>query len=286
LTGEKLSQGMTRLLFLFLFLLILLILSIPSALCFSIAEIVSPDGRQHRGAHPEDARLFAPARLSALRTAVAELSWLLGRGYAMKSALKLIGDRHALDERQRLAVARCACTDEQLAARASRRVEPSRVAGEHLAVDGFNLIITTEAALSGGVIVRGRDGALRDLSGVHGSYRAVSETERAVRLAGRTLVELLPASVVWLLDKPISNSGRLAQKIREVAGEEGWGWTVEVVFNPDAEIVRAGGVAVTSDSTILDGAARWLNFNEHLLELHAPRAWVVDLSREGESSDR
>ena len=243
---------------------------------------MSPDRRQHRGAHPEDARLFAPARLGALRTAVAELSWLASRGYATKSALKLVGDRHALDQRQRAAVARAACTDEQLARRAARRVGPARVAGERLIVDGFNLIITTEAALGGGVVVRGRDGALRDLSGVHGSYRAVSETEDAIRLAGGALAALRPASVEWFLDKPISNSGRLAQRIREVAGERGWRWTVEVVFNPDAEIVRAGGVAVTSDATILDGAARWLNFNEHLIAGHVPRAWVVDLARDGE----
>ena len=242
---------------------------------------MSPDRRQHRGAHPEDARLFAPARLGALRTAVSELSWLAGRGYAMKSALKIVGDRHALDHRQRLAVARAACTDEQLANRASRRLEPARVAGERLVVDGFNLIITTEAALGGGLIVRGRDGALRDLSGVHGSYRAVSETDGAVRLAGRALAALRPASVAWLLDKPISNSGRLAQKLREVADEEGWGWAVEVVFNPDREIVRAGGVAVTSDSSILDGAARWLNFNEHLLARRVPRPWIVDLAGGG-----
>ena len=243
---------------------------------------MSPDRRQHRGAHPEDARLFAPARLGALRTAVAELSWLWGRGYASKSALKLVGDRHALDERQRLAVARAACTDEQLMNRASRRVAPSQVAGERLVVDGFNLIITTEAALGGGVIIRGRDGALRDLSGVHGSYRAVTETEQAVRLAGRAMAALRPDAVEWFLDKPISNSGRLARRIREVADEEGWRWTVEVVFNPDREIVGAGGVAVTSDSTILDGAARWLNFNEHLLARRAPRPWIVDLARDDE----
>ena len=244
---------------------------------------MSPDRRQHRGAHPEDARLFAPARLGALRTAVGELSWLTGRGYSMKSALKLVGDRHALDHRQRAAVARAACTDEQLANRASRRVEPSHVAGERLVVDGFNLIITTEAALGGGVVVRGRDGALRDLSGVHGSYRAVSETDGAVRLAGRALAALRPAAVEWLLDRPVSNSGRLAQKLREIFGEEGWRWTVEAVFNPDAEIIRSGGVAVTSDSSILDGAARWLNFNEHLLARRAPRPWIVDLASAGQS---
>ena len=47
--------------------------------------------------------MFAPERIDALRTAVSELSWLLGRGYQSKSALKLVGDRHNLRERQRLA---------------------------------------------------------------------------------------------------------------------------------------------------------------------------------------
>ncbi|HYP53983.1 MAG TPA: DUF434 domain-containing protein, partial [Pyrinomonadaceae bacterium] len=74
---------------------------------------MSPDRRQHRGAHPEDERLFAPSQVAALREAVGELSWLFGRGYAPRSAVKLVGDRHSLTGRQRLAVARAACSDEQ-----------------------------------------------------------------------------------------------------------------------------------------------------------------------------
>src|SRR5688500_10446127 len=52
-----------------------------------------PDHRSHRGPHPEDAGLFAPAVHPTLRSAVADLSWLLTRGYADPSALKLVGDR-------------------------------------------------------------------------------------------------------------------------------------------------------------------------------------------------
>src|SRR2546422_1829607 len=43
-----------------------------------------PDIRQHRGAHPEDRKLFADDQLTALRTATTELSWLLTHGYAIK----------------------------------------------------------------------------------------------------------------------------------------------------------------------------------------------------------
>jgi hypothetical protein len=239
---------------------------------------LSPDRRRHRGAHPEDARLFEDARLASLRVAVSELSWLLSRDYQTKSALKLVGDRHNLSERQRLAVARAACPDESRAGRRASCLSETDVAGEELIVDGFNLVILLEAALSGGVLVRGRDGCVRDLSSVHGSYRAVEETHRAVLLAGEALASLSPASVLWLFDRPVSNSGRLAARVREVASERGWPWEVRAEFNPDREIVKSDRIAVTSDSNVLDGVARWLNLGAHLIEKHLTRPWLIDLS--------
>jgi hypothetical protein len=238
---------------------------------------LSPDRRQHRGAHPEDRKLFDGAHLPRLRAAASDLSWLLGRDYATRAALKLVGDRHALDERQRLAVSRAACSDAQASARAARRVPLESLRGAELIVDGFNLLITTEAALGGGLVLLCRDGCARDLSSVHGSYRSVRETGAAIALVGDALAELRPASVKWLLDRPVSNSGRLAEKIREVARARGWAWEVETVFNPDVEIARSERVAITSDSTILDAAPRWANLAAHLVA-RLPVAWVVDLS--------
>jgi hypothetical protein len=243
---------------------------------------LSPDKRRHRGAHPEDARLFEAARLASLRVAVSELSWLLSRGYQMKSALKLVGDRYNLTERQRLAVARAACPEEHCKRRRASRVDERGVAGEGLIVDGFNLIILLEAALSGGVLVLGRDGCMRDLSSVHGSYRAVEETERAILLAGEALGALAPESVLWLLDSPVSNSGRLAARVRDVAAARGWPWEVRAEFNPDREIVNSDRIAVTSDSNVLDGVKRWLNLGRMIVEKHVERAWVIDLGSEKE----
>ena len=244
---------------------------------------MSPDSRRHRGAHPEDARLFEAARVASLRVAVSELSWLLSRGYQTKSALKLVGDRHNLRERQRLAVSRAACPEESRARRRAGRVGEAEVAGEGLIVDGFNLVITLEAALSGGVLVLGRDGCLRDLSSVHGSYRAVEETGRAILLAGEALSALAPASVLWLFDRPVSNSGRLAARVRELASERGWPWEVRAEFNPDREIVKSDRVAVTSDSNVLDGVKRWLNLGRLIVERYVERPWVIDLA--GEAAD-
>ena len=236
-----------------------------------------PDQRQHRGAHPADRVLFASERVPTLRTAAAELCWLLTHGYQIKSALKLVGDRHSLTERQRLALARAACSDQSLTKRRESCVLVEQMHGEQVVIDGFNLLITLEAALSGGLVLLCRDGCLRDLSSVHGSYRSVQETERAINLIGTTLAELSVADVQWLLDRPVSNSGRLAAKIRTAAAQHGWPWQVALPFNPDAAIQTADAIALTSDSTVLDGVARWANLMPHLCAQAQLELWLIDL---------
>jgi hypothetical protein len=233
------------------------------------------DRLRHRGAHPKDQRLFAPSESSALRGAVADISWLLSRGYPAAASLKLVGDHFALKERQRLAVARAACSDERRESRERTRLPPESVNGQDLLIDGFNIIVTTEAALSGGVLLRCRDGCIRDMSSVHGSYRSVAETEEAIRLISETLLAAKPASALWLLDQPVSNSGRLAQRIREMAAEYDWPWKVEVVMNPDKVLRSSDQIVITSDSNILDGAQAWINLGEMLERL--PEAWIIDL---------
>jgi hypothetical protein len=239
---------------------------------------MSPDIRKHRGAHPEDRKLFAAEQLPALRSAVSELSWLLTRGYSQKGALKLVGDRYTLTDRQRLAVSRAACSDQSQPRRLHSLVSAEAAADEDLIVDGFNLIITVEAALSGGVLLVCRDHCIRDLSGVHGSYRAVNETDQAIGLIGEVLTTLRPKSVAWLLDRPISNSGRLANRIRQFAREKDWNWSVEVAFNPDAEMAASDRIVISSDSHLLDQVTRWLNLNRVLIDKYLAESWLIDLS--------
>ncbi|MHC4551503.1 MAG: DUF434 domain-containing protein, partial [Planctomycetota bacterium] len=107
-----------------------------------------PDKRTHRGPHPEDAALFNDQTAPTLCKAVADMSWLLSGGYADNSSLKLVGDRYNLTSRQRLAFMRCACSDQQCEQRQNCRVNPEDVAGKPLLLDGYNVLITIEAALA------------------------------------------------------------------------------------------------------------------------------------------
>ena len=237
-----------------------------------------PDKRAHRGPHPEDVRLFAAEALPALRQAVADLAWLLGRGYAEKSALKLVGDRFALTERQRIAVMRCTCPDAALADRRARRLEPGSLAGECLRIDGYNVLTTIEAALAGGVIIAGRDGCFRDMASMHGTFRTVAETRPALELLVDALAGLGLRDCACSLEAPVSNSGRLAGLIREVLQARGLGWEVGIVASPDAILALTDDPVATADSVILDRCRRWFNLSRHIVIHSVPSAWVIDLA--------
>ncbi len=247
-----------------------------------------PDRRTHRGPHPQDAKLFSPDKIGDLQLAVADFSLLLTKGYAEKSTLKLVGDKFSLTERQRLAVMRSACSDQQMVSRKQREVKIAELAGQLVAVDGYNLLITVEAAMSGGVIFKGRDGCFRDLASIHGTYRKVTETIPAVQLIGDFLKEIGIAKTLWLLDSPVSNSGRLKTLIRELAQKNGWngfdkltaGWEIRLSLSPDFELTKTDLIVVSSDSVVLDGCRRWTNLAGEIITQKLPSATVIDLGPE------
>ncbi len=237
-----------------------------------------PDKRSHRGRHPEDDRLFAPAMIPRLREAVGDLSWLLIRGYAEKSSLKIVGDRFELTERQRTAVMRCACSDSALARRRRHQVGRHELGGVTLLLDGYNVLTTVEAALARGVIIVGRDGCYRDMASMHGTFRKVEETRPAIALLGEVLRRLGVARCVWYLDSPVSNSGRLRQSILETSGQQDGTWEVHLAQNPDALLAEADEVVASADSVILDRCRRWFNLAREVVTAMIPDSAVIDLS--------
>jgi hypothetical protein len=237
-----------------------------------------PDSRRQRGPHPKDERCFAEAALPALLRAVADLSFLLGRGYSPKAALELVGDRYSLVHRQRQALQRCAASDQAAAVRRARLVARDAIAGETIWIDGYNVLLTVEAAMSGGLVLAARDGTYRDLAAMNKHYKRVETTVPALEAIGRTL-ERAGAGAQWLLDRPISNSGRLAGLIREVAEDNAFCWEVELVPSPDRVLRGCAHIVATADSAILDRAERWVDLARWVVEAEVPGAWVVDLTR-------
>ena len=236
-----------------------------------------PDRRSARGPHPKDLACFAEEGVPALRRAVADLSWLHTRGYPPKAALKLVGDRYALRDRQRRALQRCAAGDEECERRSRSRIEAGELAGRDVVVDGYNVLLTLEAALSGGVLLLARDGVLRDLAAMSAHYRRVHTTRPAIDLLAGFFERHRPSSIRWLLDRPVSNSGRLRRLIEEqVEGREPV-WTVELADQTDRRLTESPAVVATADSAVLDRCDAWVNLARHVVETRIPDAWIVDL---------
>jgi len=236
-----------------------------------------PDKRSHRGPHPEDHDAFGTKSQLLLREAASDFCWLLDRGYAHRSSIKLVGDRYALRERQRIAVGRCACCSTERDSRKAREVSSSDVSGRPLQIDGYNLLTTVEAALAGGVILHGRDGTFRDMASIHGHFKFVVETSPALMIIGQTIERLRPSECLWYLDSPVSNSGRLAALLRETAAAQSWNWRVELIQNPDPVLCVSPETVATADSMILDRCARWINLAGDVIRRHVPEAWIVRL---------
>ena len=237
-----------------------------------------PDTRSHRGPHPEDDRLFAPEAIPTLRKAVADLNWLLSRGYPPVAAQKLVGDRYQLAARQRTAVTRCACSDLEQKRRTSSRVAWHVVAGKPVELDGYNVLTTVEAALAGGVILAARDETFRDMASMHGSFRRVAETRPALELIGQTAAAVGVSVCRWFLDRPVSNSGRLKAMMEQIALQHDWRWSIELVANPDAVLMASDQIVATADSAILDRCAAWCNLARETIQRFILNARIVDLS--------
>ena len=216
-----------------------------------------------RGFMPTDERDFSEKMLPKLRKAAEEVYFLLNRGYPVTSTTRFIGDHYQLSERQRLALARTVSPEESIRSRKSREI--TDIAGETLYIDGFNVIIGLEIAYSESMLFRCMDGTVRDLAGLHGTYRLIPQTDLAIQALLVSLGELHVEKAVIFLDQPISNSGRLKQRILEFAEPIPFELEVEIE-NPVDAILKTKLLVASADAIILDECSQWFNLVRYVVE--------------------
>lgn len=231
---------------------------------------------RNRGKEGSDDRLFGdPKMQEKIKNAAADMCYLLTRGYAEKSSIQLVGNRYRLNVRQQKALQGMCAGNQYVELRKNKELQNADINGKTLIIDGFNLLIILESALSGAYLFKGVDGCYRDISSVHGTYKRVQKTEEALLLIGRTLQELNVAHVHWVFDQPVSNSGRLKTILRELAEQEGFPWEISLAYNPDKIIAASEYIAVSSDAWILNETKHWFNLTGHIIKLHIPDALIV-----------
>ena len=180
--------------------------------------------------------------------------------------MQVVGNRYRLSKRQREALSRIGCGEAEIDLRRSKELIAPYLEGQEIEIDGFNLLILIESVLSGAYIFRARDGLYRDISSVHGSYRRVAKTEESLLIIGNAINQLKVKHSKWYFDQPVSNSGRLKTKLYELSEAHGFNWDVELVFDPDKELIKSKEIVISSDGWILDHADHWFNLGAFIID--------------------
>lgn len=206
-----------------------------------------------------------------------EVGWLKDRLYPSRAAGTLVGDHHQLTERQRRAVMRCACGVRAAQLRRDRQQTLSALRGATLFVDGFNVLVTVEAAQARAALLLGQDGCLRDMASQNGRLGPTELTAQALLHIGACLAPYEPEEVRWFFDAPVPFSGRVRTQVDAVAKDQGWPWRAETVPNPDPVLKDVPGLVASADGAIIE-VSRWVNLARHVVETRFPESWIVDLS--------
>jgi hypothetical protein len=229
-----------------------------------------------RGFVPTDEKEFNKESQAVLRRVQRDILYLLEQGYPIKNASTFVGNHFMLSERQRLAIVRATAEKSVLELRRKKQLTKD-MNGRKAVIDGLNVIITLEVALSEGTLIRCMDHTIRDLAGLRGTYRLIDKTEEAIRMIGEKLTSLKPSEAVFYLDSPVSNTGRLKQKIFEVL--EGYPFLVkvELVNNADVILEKLENV-ITGDAIILNKCDSWFNLAAEIIDERLPNLECIDLS--------
>lgn len=231
---------------------------------------------KHRGKHSNDDNNFAAKWHNNFKEAAHDLSFLLGRDYGNKSAVALVGNRYQLNKRQQRALSLIACPSTKIDKRVTKHCLPTDLTGKSILIDGYNLLIILEVALSGGYIFTGQDGCYRDIASIHGTYKKVEETIPALQLVDETLKELGVQHAHWYFDSPVSNSGRLKTLLYEMATSNNSNWDIDLVFNPDTTLIEKNGICITADSWILDEVDSYFDLARYIIDHKIPNATVLN----------
>lgn len=229
-----------------------------------------------RGFDINDKRWFSNKEIIKLTKAKEEIEWLINRDYKIDTVVNFVGDRYQFSLRQRNALKRAICTDENKLMRKSKELSIDKIKEGPIYIDGFNLIITLEVALSKGTLIIGSDGCIRDLAGLRGTYKIIGKTDLALDIIGKFLSKYDAKEVVFYLDSPVSNSGNLKYKILNYKKIWNIKTEVELVNNADVVLEKLGRV-VTSDAAILDKCISYFNLNRYIIYEYIKDAKLINL---------
>jgi hypothetical protein len=219
-----------------------------------------------------------------LHEASTDFRYLLARGYPRPAALGLVGNRYGLDEIGRRLLHRGVFAPEVAAARRGKLRLLSDLPARPLALDGHNVLITLECALRKLPLVAADDGFIRDVGEVSRAFRPSPATDRVLALMADYLADHAAGPVEVFYDAPLSLSGELAGRTREIFASHGLDVRAAVVPVPERLLSGFPGAIATSDTALIDAHPTVVDLAGEIIRRH--REWpVIDLGESGNKAE-
>lgn len=227
-----------------------------------------------RGFVPSDEIEFNEENLTLLKKAQKDIYYLINQGYSIDKSVEFVGNHFLFSARQRLALKRSTSSYKDIISRQKRKILDT-YENSTLHIDGLNIIITLEVALSNSTLIKCMDGTLRDLAGLRGTYKLIDKTDTAIDLIGKRLDEMKIRKAIFYLDSPVSNTGRLKSRLLELLYK--YNFDIEVILIPNADVIlNKLDYVVTSDGIILNTCESWINLVYEIVEEELPNTSYID----------
>ncbi len=194
-----------------------------------------------------------------LENAIADIRYLLDRGYPQKGVIRFVCNHYRLADATRHFLSRIVLPKEVAEKRRLKFLPCDAIEGSKIMIDGYNIIIGMESILEKKAYLCD-DGVIRDVKGAFRNYKTSDNTNKAIELILQFLKEMKPSYVCFLLDSQISRSGLLAKMLREKISASGLKGGAITSKHADYDLKNSGYIVASSDGVVIDGAGKVVNF--------------------------
>jgi hypothetical protein len=203
-----------------------------------------------------------------LPAAAADFRFLLARGYPRKAALGLVGNRYGLDETGRRLLHRGVFAPVLARARRAKLRLLRELPGLPLGLDGHNVLITLECAARQLPLVAADDGFIRDVGEISRAFRVSEATDLALARLADYLTGQAAGPLEVFFDAPLSRSGELAGRTREIMASRGLEVQAAAVPVPERLLSGFPGAIITSDTALIDAHTTVVDLAGEIVRRH------------------
>ncbi len=182
--------------------------------------------------------------------ALKDMYYLVNRGYSQDSAVRIVGDHYQLEKEERYKLKRIVFPEREISRTEKKKREITYIKDKKMAVDGYNVLITTESVLKNDVFLC-FDGVVRDVQGIFKKYKFDEEGERALEEIFSVLTKYPPKDTQFFFDVQISKSGELCSRVRRMLRTRGLEGDAQTTKSVDYALKNRKMLTATNDSVII-----------------------------------